>query len=161
MAIEIERKFLVTNPNWKKDATSKLYQQGYLCSGDGPTVRVRIAGEKSYVTIKGKHKGISRLEFEYDIPMQEARVLLAEVCRQPIIEKRRYTKIIDGFIWEIDEFLGDNDGLILAEIELQEEQQEFPKPDWLGKDVSALHRYYNASLCHYPFKDWSEREKHP
>lgn len=161
MAIEIERKFLVTNESWRKDATSELYRQGYLCSGEGPTIRVRIAGEKSYITIKGKHDGISRLEYEYPIPLDDARTLLVDVCRQPIIEKRRYIRTIEGFTWEIDEFFGDNEGLILAEIELQHEQQLFPKPDWLGKDVSHLSRYYNASLCLYPFKEWSESEKHP
>ncbi len=161
MDIEIERKFLVINERWKEDTTSKEYQQGYMCSGNGPTVRVRIAGEKSYITIKAKHEGISRLEFEYTIPTEEARVLLSEVCHQPIIEKRRYIKRFEGFIWEIDEFLGDNAGLILAEIELQSDDQRFPKPDWLGEEVSHLGRYYNASLCRYPFKEWSESEKRP
>lgn len=156
MAIEIEKKFLVRNQDWKKDASATLYYQGYLCSGSGRTVRVRIAGETGYITIKSKHTGISRLEFEYAIPVEDARTMLDQVCQQPIIHKQRYLIRYGGFLWEIDEFYGENEGLILAEIELQSEDQEFPKPEWLGKEVSHDGRYYNASLINLPYSQWRD-----
>lgn len=156
MAVEIERKFLVKNNQFKKDASSTIYYQGYLCSGSGPTVRVRIAGEDAYITIKGKHSGISRLEYEYPIPVSEAQALLEEICHQPIIHKRRYRKEHKGFTWEIDEFYGDNEGLTLAEIELPSEDQSFEKPPWIGREVSHDGRYYNASLRSYPYKEWRD-----
>jgi len=159
MAIEIEKKFLVTGEEWKEGSSSTIYFQGYLCSGSGQTVRVRIAGDKAWLTIKGRHTNISRLEFEYPIPLEEAQIMLAEVCEQPIIHKRRFFKKYGGFIWEIDEFYGDNQGLVLAEIELASEDQEFPRPDWLGEEVSDDGRYYNASLRSYPYSMWKDDEK--
>ncbi len=156
MAIEIEKKFLLLNNNWKQDTTSSIYYQGYIVSGMGKTVRVRIAGEKSYLTIKGKHSGISRMEFEYEIPMEDARILLEELCEKPIIHKKRYIKKQGGFVWEIDEFYGENDGLVMAEIELEHEDQDFPKPEWLGKEVTYDSRFYNASLRINPYMNWKD-----
>lgn len=159
MAVEIEKKFLVKGTSWKENATAEEFIQGYICSGDGATVRVRIAGEKSYITIKGKSSGISKLEYEYDIPMEDAEVLVNEVCRQPVIHKTRYRYEFNGFVWEIDEFHGNNSGLIIAEIELDSEDQDFAEPGWLGKEVSLTARYYNASLAVYPYSQWTEEEK--
>jgi len=159
MAVEIEKKFLVTSKDWKEGSSSTIYYQGYLCSGSGQTVRVRIAGDKAWLTIKGKHTNISRLEFEYPLPKDDAQVMLAEVCEQPIIHKRRFLKIYKGFTWEIDEFYGDNQGLVVAEIELTSEDQQFPRPDWLGEEVSHESRYYNASLRIYPYSMWKDDEK--
>lgn len=158
MGIEIEKKFLLINDDWKKDTTSTIYYQGYLHSGAGKTVRVRIAGEKSFLTIKGKHSGISRMEFEYAIPMEDAKVLLEELCEKPIIHKKRYLKNHGGFLWEIDEFYGENQGLILAEIELEDEQQNFPKPTWVGKEVTHDGRFYNANLRVNPYKNWKDTD---
>lgn len=159
MAIEIERKFLVNGESWKHGSVRKPYIQGYLSSGDGPTVRVRIAGDRGYLTIKGKTESISRREYEYEIPLGDAEELLQDLCRQPVIEKTRYLKEYNGFTWEIDEFHGANQGLVVAEIELEQEEQPFPRPDWLGREVSGITRYYNASLTHYPFADWTDTEK--
>ena len=159
MAIEIEKKFLVSGEDLKEGSSSKIYYQGYLCSGSGQTVRVRIAGDQAFLTIKGKHTNISRLEFEYSIPLEDARILLDEVCEQPIIHKRRFLKKHEGFTWEIDEFYGENQGLVLAEIELESEDQEFSRPDWLGEEVSHDGRYYNASLRSYPYSRWKDGEE--
>jgi adenylate cyclase len=159
MAIEIEKKFLVNGEDWKEGSSSTVYYQGYLCSGTGQTVRVRIAGDKAWLTIKGKHTNISRLEFEYPIPLADAQAMLDEVCEQPVIHKRRFIKEYEGFTWEIDEFYGDNQGLVVAEIELASEDQEFPRPHWLGEEVSHHGRYYNASLRTYPYSKWKNGER--
>jgi adenylate cyclase len=157
MGREIERKFLVTGNDWRRQAVGMEYRQGYLCADGDRTVRVRIAGEKAFVTIKGKSSGISRMEFEYAIPVEDAKVLLAELCEQPIIEKIRYKIDYQGFVWEVDEFLGDNAGLLVAEIELAEEEQAFEKPPWVGAEVSADRRYSNAGLVRYPFSRWEKK----
>jgi adenylate cyclase len=159
MAVEIEKKFLVIGNDWKEGSNSEIFYQGYIASGSGRTVRVRIAGKKAWLTIKGKHSNISRLEFEYSLPLDDAQVMLNEVCEQPIIHKRRYFKEYEGFTWEIDEFFGENQGLVLAEIELESEDQEFPQPGWLGEEVSHEGRYYNASLRSYPYSMWKDSEK--
>ncbi len=159
MAIEIERKFLVTGDGWKDGSDSLIYFQGYICSGTGNTVRIRIAGDHARLTIKGKHNNISRLEYEYPLPLEDAQAMLDQVCEPPVIHKRRYFHEYEGFTWEIDEFFGENEGLVLAEIELQSEEQEFPRPDWLGKEVSNDGRYYNASLRSYPYKQWQDNDK--
>lgn len=153
MAYEIERKFLVKNQTWQADATKKYYKQGYLAR-EGTVVRVRIAGEKAFLTIKGKSNGISRVEYEYEIPLSDAHELLDNLCEKPLIEKYRYMIDYQGFTWEIDEFLGENEGLIVAEIELESENQNFPMPDWLGEEVSQDGRYYNANLVKNPYKNW-------
>ena len=154
MGTEIERKFLVTGNEWKDMAAGIRYRQGYLSSGKERTIRVRIAGDKAFLTIKGETSGISRMEYEYPISVEDANVLLAELCEQPIIEKKRYTIRYQGFVWEVDEFFGENEGLLVAEIELESEGQEFAKPPWVGKEVSSDRRYANASLVKNPFSTW-------
>lgn len=157
MAKEIERKFLVTNQDWKKEATGILYRQGYLSSVKERTVRVRIINDKAFITVKGANSGITRLEFEYEIPLDDATVMLDTLVEKPIIEKKRY-KIKQGSLtWEIDEFLGDNAGLIVAEIELANEQQTFTKPAWIGQEVSDDQRYYNSNLVLNPYKNWASQ----
>lgn len=157
MGIEIERKFLVICNAWRDLAVGIDYRQGYLCASGDRTVRVRIAGDKAFLTIKGKSNGISRMEFEYAIPLEDARVLLEELCEQPIIEKKRYRINYQGFVWEVDEFFGANAGLLVAEIELAEEEQVFEKPSWVGAEVSDDRRYSNAGLVKYPFSCWENR----
>ncbi|MBN1904763.1 MAG: CYTH domain-containing protein [Deltaproteobacteria bacterium] len=152
MANEIERKFLLKNNTWPHDNVMK-YRQGYLSSVKERNVRVRIAGEKGWLTIKGSSVGASRMEFEYEIPLQDAGMLL-DICEKPLIEKNRYKVIDNGFTWEVDEFFGENQGLVIAEIELESEDQEFTKPDWIGEEVTDDPRYYNASLVKNPFKMW-------
>lgn len=155
MAVEIERKFLVRDARWKHGAQGVLYRQGYLSSDQRSTVRVRIAGEQAFFTIKGQTTGISRLEFEYPMPLPDAAIMLEQLCSGPLIEKTRYRVEYAGNIWEVDEFAGDNSGLILAEIELSHEAQLFDKPDWLGQEVSGDPRYFNSSLARNPFTKWS------
>ncbi|MFH2122580.1 MAG: CYTH domain-containing protein [Pseudomonadota bacterium] len=156
MGREIERKFLVTGDEWRTMAEGISYRQGYLCLDTGRTMRVRIAGDHAFLTIKGKSSGISRLEYEYPIPVEDASILLTELCEQPIIEKKRYKISYQGFVWEVDEFLGENEGLLVAEIELEEEDQEFVKPSWVGVEVSSDRRYSNAGLVRNPFSLWRE-----
>jgi len=159
MAVEIEKKFLVKDNRWKDNAQAKEYCQGYLSSGSGATVRARIAGEDGFLTIKSEHKGISRLEYEYSIPLNDAMEILEKICPKPLIHKKRYRLVYDNNLWEVDEFSGENEGLVLAEIELTSEDQSFTKPPWLGQEVSQFKRYYNASLRIYPYSKWTEAEK--
>ena len=154
MALEIERKFLVANDGWRELAHGVAYRQGYLCADRKRTVRVRIAGDKGYLTIKGPTKGIARSEYEYAIPLADACALLDQLCPQPQIEKKRYTIRHCGNIWEVDEFFGGNKGLIVAEIELEREDQAFERPDWIGAEVTSDPRYSNAALCAAPFNTW-------
>lgn len=156
MAIEIERKFLVQGDTWRSLAIEVLdYRQGYISRGKGRTVRVRRAGDRAYLTIKGATIGITRSEFEYEIPVADAEIMLSTLCDRPLIEKKRYRIPIDDLIWEVDEFLGENQGLILAEVELQQAEQSIPLPDWIGKEVSDDPRYFNANLVMHPFTHWS------
>lgn len=154
MAVEIERKFLVIDDSWRKNAMGTLFRQGYLSVEPSRTVRVRLEGGVGKLTIKGRTEGIRRLEYEYQIPRQEAMELLDNLCLQPLIEKTRYRVEYAGLIWEIDEFYGANDGLILAEVELESEDVEFDTPDWVGQEVSDNPRYYNSSLARQPYKNW-------
>lgn len=154
MATEIERKFLVQGEKWRSQAIGIFYAQGYLTTNQGLTVRVRIAGELGYLTIKGPTRGYSRLEFEYPIPLPDAQMMLETLCDRPLIEKTRYRIEYQGLIWEVDEFQGDNSGLIIAEVELTEENQVIELPDWLGVEVSQDPRYYNANLVKYPYSQW-------
>jgi CYTH domain-containing protein len=156
MGTEIERKFLLTGDEWRTMAAGVVYCQGYLCLEKDSTVRVRIAGDKAFLTIKGKSSGISRMEYEYPIPLEDARVMLAELCARPIIEKKRYRITFQGFVWEVDEFSGENEGLLVAEIELEEEGQEFEKPSWIGEEVSSDRRYANANLVRNPYSTWKQ-----
>ncbi len=153
MAIEIERKFLVKGEAWRSQATGILYRQGYLLANQGKTVRVRRAGDRGYLTIKGATQGISRHEFEYDIPLSDAEELL-NMCDRPLIEKTRYTLQHKGLTWEVDEFWGDNKGLIIAEVELTDPDQSVQLPDWIDREVSADPRYFNAALARNPYQSW-------
>ncbi len=154
MAQEIERKFRVANDDWRAMATSSSsLKQGYLSSSAEATVRVRLEDNLGTLTIKSKTKGITRNEFEYAIPAQEAKELLM-LCRGPLIEKIRYRILQENHTWEIDVFEGDNDGLIIAEIELTSEDDYFAKPQWLGEEVSGDSRYYNSNLATHPYVNW-------
>lgn len=155
MATEIERKFLVHGKPWG-DRTGVRFSQGYLNREPERTVRVRIAGEKAFLTIKGATHGATRAEFEYEIPVPDAEKLLA-ITDGPIIQKIRHVISHDGFDWEVDEFLGENAGLVVAELELSSEDQTFTRPPWLGREVTDDRRYYNSSLVNHPFTTWSER----
>jgi len=154
MAKEIERKFLVKDSWSPRDEGLKI-AQGYLSTVPERTVRVRIKGGKGYLTIKGKNQGISRAEFEYEIPVRDAEEML-KLAEQPILSKTRYLEQQDGFTWEIDVFEGENQGLIVAEIELPDEQAAFAEPAWLGEEVSGDVRYYNANLIKNPFSQWEK-----
>jgi len=154
MAIEIERKFLVKNNQYKTSADSALFRQGYLSIKTERTVRVRSYNGKGFLTIKGKTKSFSREEYEYDIPVQDAERMLDNLCIQPIIEKVRYFITYEGCKWVVDEFLGENIGLVVAEIELESEQQTFEKPEWIGNDVTSDSRYFNSNLVNNPYKEW-------
>jgi CYTH domain-containing protein len=156
MAVEIERKFLVKGDTWRSLGTGKLYRQGYIATVSGITVRVRVAGENGYLTIKGKTDGIAREEFEYPIPVEDAKIMLDTLCDRPLIEKIRYKIDLKNLIWEVDEFLGENQGLILAEVELTHENQTIELPDWIDREVTGDHRYYNASLVKYPYQQWKK-----
>lgn len=154
MPTEIERKFLVTGDDWRELAQAVRYRQGYLLADKERTVRVRTVGDTGYITIKGQSNGISRLEYEYKIPVTEAEEMLQQLCQKPLIEKNRTTIPYKGFHWEVDEFFGENKGLIIAEIELATENQPFDKPDWIGREVSDDPRYFNACLAQTPFSRW-------
>lgn len=151
MAREIERKFTVKNDNYKKDTKGLLYKQGYLSRLPGCIVRVRTAGDKAFLTIKGPNVGVTRSEFEYPIPYDDALSLFA-LCNNGFIEKLRYKVSYKGMVWEVDEFLGDNKGLVIAEIELESENQSFDLPPWVGDEVTGNPRYYNSNLIEKPFK---------
>jgi adenylate cyclase len=154
MGKEIERKFLVKTDRWVKPDSGNLYRQGYISSTRKHTVRVRVAGDKGILTIKGKSAGFSRAEYEYEIPQSDAEEMLLNLCENLLIEKLRYKIKQDRLTWEVDEFLGENEGLLLAELELETEDQDFEKPEWLGREVTGDYRYYNASLSRHPFKKW-------
>ncbi len=130
-----------------------IYRQGYLNSAKERIVRVRTIENKGFLTIKGLTVGPSRLEFEYEIPHRDAEVLL-DICEKPLIEKKRYQMTEGGFVWEIDEFFGDNLGLVVAEVELENEDQVFPKPDWIGKEITGDPRYFNSNLIKNPYTQW-------
>ncbi|MEB3886676.1 CYTH domain-containing protein [Lyngbya sp. CCY1209] len=158
MAIEIERKFLVRGDGWRSLSVGSIYRQGYITSTPGKTVRVRVVGDRGYLTIKGTTVGYRRSEFEYPIPVEDAEEMLATLCDRPLIEKKRYKISLGDLIWEIDEFFGDNEGLILAEVELLDEGQIFDLPEWIGEEVSHDSRYYNVNLIRNPYRNWSLRE---
>ena len=152
MAIEIERKFLIIGDAWRS-APAVFYSQGYLNRDKARTVRVRIAGDEAFLTIKGQSVGASRAEFEYPVPVEDACELLA-LCEQPLIEKYRRKIPHAGFVWEVDEFVGDNAGLVVAEIELPSEDCVFDKPEWVGEEVTSDARYFNSNLSRLPFNRW-------
>ncbi|MFA6087000.1 CYTH domain-containing protein [Mucilaginibacter sp.] len=156
MGIEIERKFLVDHEKWQQliKPQGKAYKQGYLLNDEKRTVRVRVADDVAYITLKGSTTGISRSEFEYTIPVNEGEEILKNMATS-FIEKMRYNIDYAGNVWEVDVFTGDNQGLIVAEIELKHENQEFEKPEWVKNEVSDDHRYLNACLSVNPFKNWA------
>lgn len=154
MGKEIERKFLVKGDSWRGQAHGKRYRQGYLSTVKERTVRIRTVGEEGFITIKGITIGASRPEYEYEIPLKDANEMLDELCEKPIIEKTRYRIPQGNLAWEIDEFEGDNRGLIVAEIELKDENQTVDFPDWVGKEVTDDPRYFNANLVKKPYATW-------
>lgn len=156
MATEIERKFLVKGDQWRSLATGTLYRQGYLSTKKGCSVRVRLAGNQGYFTIKGATQGCSRAEYEYPIPAEDAQEMLDNLCEAPLIEKTRYKIEYAGLTWEVDEFAAENQGLIIAEVELTDENQSIELPEWIGKEVSDDPRYYNANLVENPYSQWSD-----
>ena len=153
MALEIERKFLVKEGAWRNEKGTK-YRQGYLNSDKERTVRVRTMVDKGYLTVKGVSRGAVRVEYEYEIPKVEAEAMLDDLCEKPLIEKIRCKIEHKGFVWEVDEFLGENSGLIVAEVELESEDQKFVKPKWVGEEVTGDPRYFNANLIHHPYSRW-------
>ena len=156
MGKEIERKFLVKGDEWRKLAAGVHYRQGYLNSAKERTVRIRTVGEKAVITVKGPTVGVTRMEFEYEIPFEEWTGMLDNLAEKPLIEKTRYKIPMEGFVWEIDEFFGANEGLIVAEIEIPSEDAAFPKPDWIGEEVSGDPRYFNSNLVRNPYTTWQK-----
>ncbi len=154
MAKEIERKFLVIGAEWKHGASGVSYRQGYLSTVKERTVRVRTAGNKGFLTIKGVMVGVTRNEFEYPIPAADANAMMDQLCERPLIEKIRYKISHAGLMWEIDEFFGENIGLVVAEVELQDEQQVIDRPSWVGLEVSGDPRYFNSNLTKMPYARW-------
>lgn len=155
MALEIERKFLVTGDGWCNGCGVRL-TQGYLNRDKDRTVRIRLAGEKAFITVKGVTSGAARAEFEYAIPPTDAEQLL-KLCDGPIVDKIRYTIEHAGFEWEVDEFLGDNLGLVVAEIELKSEEQKFDLPNWVGREVTDDPRFFNSNLATNPYRNWCDQ----
>ncbi len=154
MPQEIERKFLVKNDRFKKQAIGEYIHQGFLSTIKERVVRVRIRGEKAWLTIKGLATGATRVEFEYPLPLEDANFMLEHLCQKPTIEKHRYSILMSGFTWEVDEFHGENKGLILAEIEIPSEDTVFDLPDWVGEEVTGDPKYYNSNLVERPFESW-------
>jgi adenylate cyclase len=155
MATEIERKFLVSGDPWKNSPGTRV-RQGYLATGDAATVRVRVADHHAFLTIKGRRSGMTRAEYEYQIPLSDANEMLDTLCMGAVIEKHRHVVHEGGLVWEIDRFTGANEGLVLAEVELRSEQQAFDPPSWLGSEVTDDERYYNANLARQPYSAWKQ-----
>jgi len=154
MGEEIERKFLVVGDGWRETAESEQLRQGFLSTEPERTVRVRLAGSQGSLTIKGKTIGARRQEFEYEIPGADAQRMLDTLCERPLIEKVRYTLRVGRHTWEVDVFEGENAGLVIAEIELESEDEAFEKPDWAGEEVTDDPRYFNSNLVARPFQGW-------
>lgn len=152
MSQEIERKFLVSGDGWRSGAERVRIRQGYLATR--PTVRIRTAGDQGFITVKGAPRGIVRAEYEYEIPLGEASEMLDTLCQRPLIDKWRYRVTHAGLVWEVDEFLAENAGLIVAEVELPDPTQAFELPPWVGPEVSDDPRYSNAALSQRPYSTW-------
>ncbi len=160
MAVEIERKFLVHGDGWRAQATSsERLRQGYLANTARASVRVRLAGPQAFLSVKSMTPGRSRLEFEYAVPVEDAAQLLDGLCEGPQVDKVRHLVPVGAHQWEVDEFLGDNAGLVVAEIELDAPDEAFVRPDWLGAEVTDAARYYNFNLAARPFSRWSAEER--
>lgn len=158
MGKEIERKFLVNGDAWRSLAQGTRYRQGYLSTVKERTVRVRTIADKGYLTVKGVNKGIARVEFEYEIPIDDANALLDDLCERPLIEKDRYKILSGDHTWEVDEFFGDNAGLVVAEVELESEEQVVETPAWIDREVSDDPRFFNANLIANPYRNWGAME---
>jgi len=157
MGIEIERKFLVVNDGWRKDVIAETrLKQGYLANQERASVRVRIAGQQAHLNIKSATLGIRRSEFEYEIPLTDAAEMLEQVAIRPFIDKTRYRVKCGEHLWEVDLFHGENEGLIVAEIELEAEDEGFKLPEWAGEEVSDDARYFNVCLVKHPFCRWDK-----
>jgi adenylate cyclase len=154
MSLEIERKFLVRNIDFLKSLKGTPYAQAYLNTKNERTVRVRIAGKKGLLTIKGKARGMTRQEYEYEIPLKDAKEMMLSLCKKSPVRKIRYKVKFKGFVWDVDVYKGDNEGLVTAEIELDHENQEFERPEWLGQEVTYDKRYRNSRLFTHPYKNW-------
>ncbi len=154
MATEIERKFLVKGDDWRKGGRGMLCRQGYLSTDKERIVRIRTAGKLAFITVKGITRGISRAEYEYEIPLQDANEMLDQLCEGSLIKKYRYEVEHGSMLWEVDEFLDENEGLLLAEVELEFEEQEISLPEWVGEEVSGDSRYDNANLAKNPYSGW-------
>ena len=160
MSIEIERKFLVKDNSWRNFASGNKIIQGYISTNKEHTIRIRITKDKAFLTIKGKSVGPKRLEFEYMIPIEDANEMLNNLCKKPIIDKTRYKIQYKGLDWEVDVFHGNNKGLIIAEVELQNENQEIEKPDWIRREVTDDPKYYNSNLIRNPYSNWGKPKSH-
>jgi adenylate cyclase len=154
MAKEIERKFLVHPRKWSDLGPGLVIRQGYLCASKQSSVRVRTYGDKAFVTIKGPTSDTTRDEYEYEIPINDANEMLANLCEQPPIEKTRYRIVFKGHTWEVDEFTGENRGLTVAEVELKNAKEQVELPDWIDREVTGDPRYYNSNLSTKPFSTW-------
>ena len=155
MASEIEHKFLVRDQRWREQVYRSIkMRQGYLVSDATRSVRVRIAADAAHLNIKSATLGVSRSEYEYPIPLEDAREILNTLCRQPLLEKTRHLVRYGDHVWEVDVFEGDNAGLIIAEVELTREGEDFARPPWLGEDVSHNIRYYSSYLAQHPYREW-------
>lgn len=154
MGVEIERKFLLTGDDWRSLGEPVLLRQGYLSSQPDRVVRVRVEGARATMTIKGRSSGATRGEWEYEIPLADANELLDQLCEKPVIEKYRRRISHAELTWEVDEFLGANQGLVVAEVELESDDQQFDQPSWIGTEVTDDPRYYNSSLIRLPFSQW-------
>lgn len=156
MGLEIERKFLLLTDDWKNIADQgTVIKQGYLNTHPDRTVRIRIKGNKGIITVKGRNVGATRSEYEYEIPLADAQEMML-LCEPPIIEKVRYLVVVGQHTWEIDVFEGVNDGLVVAEMELGAEDEDFAMPDWVGEEVTFDVGYYNSNLIQHPFQEWKK-----
>lgn len=154
MGKEIEKKFLIKNDEWREGAKGTKYRQGYLSTVKERTVRVRTIDDRGFLTIKGVNVGAVRAEYEYEIPAKDADEMLTDLCEKPLIEKNRYKISYKNLVWEIDEFFGDNNGLIVAEVELTDEHQSIDLPSWIGEEVTGDPKYFNSSLIKHPYSKW-------
>jgi len=155
MPIEIERKFLLSNNEWRDEVKSAhRIRQGYMGEIDKASVRIRVQGDKANINIKSATLAMRRMEYEYEIPLDEAVEMLDQLCKQPQVDKTRFIVEQGKHKWEIDEFYGNNEGLLIAEIELSDEAEVFEKPAWLGEEVTQDPRYYNVNLIKHPYKQW-------
>jgi len=162
MGVEIERKFLVCSDQWRANVIKQAaFKQGYLARHEAVSVRIRITSDAAMLNLKSGTQGIRRLEYEYPIPLADAQDMLVQLCDHPAVEKTRYWVEHAGFVWEVDVFETLNQGLVVAEIELSTEDQVVPLPEWVGPEVSAHKRYFNACLISYPYQQWTDAEKNP